>query len=91
MVDIVDRLILLPLVLCATYTILPNRRYSRSEKDIASRGTLRRHPHHIYHRVDLQCHRLHHGCSPLEAEGEGEVEGVLSTEFMLEIVGQVME
>ena len=81
---------MLPLVLCATYTILPNRRYSRPEKDIASRGMLRRHPHHIHHRVDLQRHRLRHGCNPLEAEGEGEVEGVLSVEFVLEMVRQVM-
>ena len=44
----------------------------------------------MHHREDLQCHRLRHGCSPLEAEGEGEAEGVLSVEFMLEMVGQVM-
>ena len=44
----------------------------------------------MHHRVDLQCHRLSHGCSPLEVEGEGEVEGELSAEVVLELVRQVM-
>ena len=46
----------------------------------------------MHHRVGLQCHRLRHGCSPLEAEGEveGEAEGELSAEVMLEMVRQVM-
>ena len=44
----------------------------------------------MHHRVDLQCPSLRHGCSPLEAEGEGEAEGLLIAEFVLEMVGQVM-
>ena len=44
----------------------------------------------MHHRLDLQCHRLRHGCSPLEVEGEGEAEGELSAEVVLELVGQVM-
>ena len=46
----------------------------------------------MHHRVGLQCHRLRHGCSPLEAEGEieGEAERELSAEVVLEMVRQVM-
>ena len=44
----------------------------------------------MHHRVDLQCHRLRQGCSPLEVEGEGEAEGELSAEVVLEIVRLVM-
>ena len=46
----------------------------------------------MHHRVGLQCHRLLHGCSPLEAEGEaeGEVEGELIAEVVVEKVRQVM-
>ena len=46
----------------------------------------------MHHRVGLQCHRLRHGCSPLEAEGEveGEVEGELIAEVVVEKVRQVM-
>ena len=32
--------------------------YTRSEKTIASPGTLRRLPHHMDHRLDLRCHPL---------------------------------
>ena len=55
-------------------------------------GTLRRPPHHMHHRVGLQCHRLCHGCSPLEAEAkaEGEAEGELSAKVVPEMVRQVM-
>ena len=46
----------------------------------------------MHHRVGLQCHRLRHGCSPLEAEeeAEGEAEGELSAEVVVEKVRQVM-
>ena len=90
MVDIVGRSRLLPLVRYVTYTILPDRCYTRSEKTIASRGTLRRLPHHMDHRLDLRCHPLLHVCSPFEVEGEAEAEGELSTKVVLEMVGQVM-
>ena len=43
-------------------------------------------------RVGLQCHRLRHGCSPLEAEGEAEeeAEGELIDEVVVEKVRQVV-
>ena len=46
----------------------------------------------MHHRVGLQCHRLRHGCSPLEAEGEveGEAEGELIDEVVVEKVRQVV-
>ena len=59
---------------CATYIILPDRCYTRSEKTIASPGTLRRLRHHMDHRLDLRCHPHHNVCSPFEVKGEGERE-----------------
>ena len=46
----------------------------------------------MHHRVGLQCHRLRHGCSPSEAEGEveGEAEGELIDEVVVEKVRQVV-
>ena len=48
----------------------------------------------MHHRVGLQCHRLRHGCSPLEAEGEAEgeaeAEGELIAEVVVEKVRHVM-
>ena len=73
-----------------TYIILPDLCYTRSEKTIASPGTLRRLPHHMDHRLDLQCHPLQHVCNPFEVEGEGEAEGELIAEVVLEMEGYVM-
>ena len=40
------------------------------------------------HLLDLRCHPHHHVCSSFEVEGEGE--GELIAEVVLEMVGQVM-
>ena len=79
---------MMPLVLYATYIILPDRCYTRSVKTIASPGTRRRLRHHMSHLLDLRCRPHHHVCSPFEVEGEGE--GELIAEVMLEMVGQVI-
>ena len=46
------------------------------------------HLHHMDHPLDLQCHPLQYVCSPFEVEGEGE--GELIVEVVVEMVREVM-
>ena len=79
---------ILSLVWCTTYIILLNQGYTRSEKSIASSATIRRHLHHMDHPLDFWCHLLQYVCSPFEVEGEGE--GELIAEVVVEMVGEVI-
>ena len=75
-------------VWCTTYIILLDQCYTRSEKSIASPAMIRRPLHHMDHPLDLRCHPLQYVCSPFEVEGEGE--GELIAEVVVEMVGEVM-
>ena len=77
---------MLPPVWCATYIILLNQCYTRSEKSIASPAMIMRHLHHMDHPLDLRCNPLQYVCSPFKVEGEGE----LIAEVVVEMVGEVM-
>ena len=81
---------MLPPVCCATYIILLDQCYTRSEKTIASSATLKRLLHHMDHPLDLRCHPLQYVCSPFEVEVEGQGEGELIVEVMVKMVGEVM-
>ena len=77
---------MLPSVWCTTYIILLDQCYTKSEKNIASPATIRRHLHHMDHPLDLRCHPLQYVCNPFEVEGEGE----LIAKVVVEMVGEVM-
>ena len=81
---------MLPPIWCTTYIILLDQCYTILEKSIASPATIRKHLHHMDHPLDLWCHPLQYVCSPFEVEGEGEEEGELVVEVMVEMVGEVM-
>ena len=66
--------------------VTPDRR--RASHHIASSATIRRHLHHMDHPLDLWCHSLQYVCNPFEVEGEGE--GELIAEVVVEMVGEVM-
>ena len=78
----------LPLVWCMTYIIVLDQCYTRSDKSIASLGTIKRHLHHMDHPLDLLCHPLQYICSPFEVEGEGE--GELIGEVVVKMVREVV-
>ena len=86
MADITIARAMLPPVWCTTHIILLYQCYTRSEKNIASPTTIRRHLQHMDHPLDLRCHPLQYICSSFEVEGDGEVIG----KVMVEMVGEVM-
>ena len=71
---------------CATYIILLDSCYTRSERRGASPYTIRRHLLHMDHPLDLQCHLLQFTCSPFEVEGEGELIGEVVVEMVREVI-----
>ena len=71
---------------CATYIILLDSCYTRSQRRGASPYTIRRHLLHMDHPLDLQCHLLQFTCSPFEVEGEGELIGEVVVEMVREVI-----
>ena len=71
---------------CATYIILLDQCYIKSERSITSPYTIRSHLLHMDHLLDLQCHLLQFVCNPFKVEGEEE----LISEVVVEMVGKVV-
>ena len=53
---------------CATYIILLDQCYTKSERSIVLSYTTRRHLLHMNHLLDLRCHLLKFVCTPFEVE-----------------------
>ena len=75
---------------CATYIILLDQCYTRSERRGVSPYTIKRHLLHMDHPLDLRCHLLQFVCSPFEVKEEGELIGEVVVEMVGEVVVEIM-